>query len=53
MLTQISWAHRTWALPVLTALVPAESYHQKVGRRHEKNTDWARQTIIQLRRWAA
>ena len=50
-LTHIPWANRTWALPVLTALAPAESYHQKVGRRHKKITDWARQMIIQLRRW--
>ena len=50
-LTHIPWAHRTWALPVLTALAPAESYHQKVGRPHKKITDWARQMIIQLRRW--
>ncbi len=50
-LTHIPWAHRTWALPVMTALAPAESYHQKVGRRHKKITDWARQMIIQLRRW--
>jgi len=50
-LTHIPWAHRTWALPVLTALAPAESYHQKVGRRHKKIIDWARQMIIQLRRW--
>ena len=50
-LTHIPWAHRTWALPVLTVLAPSESYHQKVGRRHKKITDWARQMIIQLRRW--
>ena len=50
-LTHIPWANRTWALPVLTALAPAESYHQKVGRPHKKITDWARQMIIQLRRW--
>ena len=50
-LAHIPWANRTWALPVMTALAPAESYHQKVGRRHKKITDWARQMIIQLRRW--
>ena len=50
-LTHIPWANRTWALPVMTALAPTESYHQKVGRPHKKITDWARQMIIQLRRW--
>ena len=50
-LVNIPWAHRIWALPVLTALAPSENYHQKVGRRHKKITDWARQMIIQLRRW--
>ena len=50
-LTHIPWAHRTWALPVMTVLDAAESYHRTVGRRHKKITDWARQMIIQLRRW--
>ena len=50
-LTDIPWAHRTWALPVLTALAPSERYYQKMGRAHKKLTDWARQMIIQLRRW--
>lgn len=50
-LTHIPWANRTWALPVMTALAPAERYHHKVGLRHKKITDWARQMIIQLRRW--
>ena len=36
-LAHIPWANRTWALPILTALAPAESYHQKVGRRHKKD----------------
>jgi hypothetical protein len=50
-LTHISWAQRIWALPVLTALAPSERYFQKLGRPHKKLTDWARQMIIQLRRW--
>ena len=36
---------------LLTVFAPAESYHQKVGRRHKKITDWVRRMIIQLRRW--
>ena len=31
-LTTIPWAHRTWALPVLTALAPSERYHLKIGK---------------------
>ena len=50
-LTNIPWAHRTWALPVLTALAPSERYYQRMGRTHKKLTDWARQMIVQLRRW--
>ena len=50
-LTPIPWARRTWALPVLTALAPSERYYQEMGRTHKKITDWARQIIIQLRRW--
>ena len=49
-LTNIPWAHRTWALPVLTALAPSERYYQRMGRTHKKLTDWARQMIVQLRR---
>ena len=50
-LAYIPWAHRTWALPVLTALAPSERYHQRIGKPHKKITDWARQMILQLRRW--
>ncbi len=50
-LTTIPWAHRTWALPVLTALAPSERYNRTMGRTHKKITDWARQMILQLRRW--
>ena len=50
-LSAIPWARRTWALPVLTALAPSERYCQKMGRPHKRITDWARQMILQLRRW--
>ncbi len=50
-LGHIPWAGRYWALPFLTVLAPSERYHQKRGRRHKKVTDWARQMILQLRRW--
>ena len=50
-LTPIPWAHRNWALPVLTVLAPSERYYQRLGRPHKKLADWARQMVIQLRRW--
>ena len=50
-LSFIPWSQRVWALPVLTALAPSERYYQRQGRRPKKLTDWARQIILQLRRW--
>ena len=50
-LTAIPWASRTWALPFLTALAPSERYYRRKGRTPKKLTDWARQIILQLRRW--
>ena len=50
-LGHIPWAGRYWALPVLTALAPSERYYRRRGRSHKKLTDWARQIILQLRRW--
>ena len=41
-LTTIPWAHRTWALPVLTALAPSERYYHSMGRTHKRLTGWAR-----------
>jgi len=50
-LARIPWAQRTWALPVLTAPAPSERYYQDLARAPKKLTDWARQMILQLRRW--
>ena len=50
-LGHIPWAGRHWALPVLTVLAPSARYYRQQGRRHKKLTDWARQMILQLRRW--
>ena len=50
-LGHVPWARRHWALPVLTVLAPSSRYYQRQGRRHKKLTDWARQMVIQLRRW--
>src|SRR5690242_2120615 len=51
VLVPISWAGWTWALPFLTVLAPSERYHQKNRRSHKKLTDWARQVLLQVRRW--
>ena len=50
-LGQVPWAGRYWALPFLTVLAPSARYHRQRERRHQKLTDWARQMILQLRRW--
>ena len=50
-LGHVPWAGRHWALPVLTVLAPSSRYHEQQGRRHKKITDWARQMVMQLRRW--
>ena len=50
-LGQIPWAHRVWALPLLTVLAPSEPYYRTRGRQPKKLTDWARQLILQLRPW--
>ena len=50
-LGRVPWAGRHWALPVLTVLAPSTRYYQQQGRRHKKLTDWARQMVMQLRRW--
>src|SRR5579871_5018571 len=51
LLVPIPWARRVWALPFLTALAPSEGYSQQLGRRHKALTDWARQLMLQVRRW--
>lgn len=51
LLAPVPWAGRVWALPFLTALAPSERYCRERGRRHKKLTDWARQLILQARRW--
>ena len=50
-LTEISWAQRIWALPFFTVLAPSERYYTERKRSPKKLTDWARQMVIQLRRW--
>lgn len=51
LLTEIPWAKRVWALPFLTVLCPSERYHLRKGRRHKTLTVWARQALLQVKRW--
>lgn len=51
LLTPISWAKRIWALPFLTVLAPSERYYQQKEKPYKKITDWARQMMLQLKRW--
>lgn len=51
LLVPIRWAKRVWALPFLTVLAPSERYAQNQGKKHKKLTDWARQMLLQVKRW--
>jgi hypothetical protein len=51
LLVPIPWAKRVWALPFLTVLAPSERYYENKTRGHKKLTDWARQVLLQVRRW--
>lgn len=51
VLVPIPWAQRIWALPFLTALAPSERYYQERVRSHKTLIDWARQLLLQVRRW--
>ena len=47
----ISWSGRHWALPFLTVLAPSARWSEKHRKRHKTLTDWARQAILQTKRW--
>jgi hypothetical protein len=51
LLAPIPWAQRVWALPFLTVLAPSERYYTGKVRRPKKLTEWARQMVLQARRW--
>jgi len=51
LLAPIPWAKRVWALPFLTVLAPSERYYKGKARKHKKLTEWARQLVLQARRW--
>jgi hypothetical protein len=49
VLVPVPWSRRVWALPFLTTL----SWPEGTGRRptHKTSIDWARQMVVQVRRW--
>jgi hypothetical protein len=51
LLVPIPWAGRVWAVPFLSVLAPSERYAAERGKRHKKLTDWARQSLLLVRRW--
>jgi hypothetical protein len=51
LVAPIPLAARRWALPLLTVLAPSERYNTEHGRTHKKLTDWARQSLLLLKRW--
>lgn len=51
LLIPISWAERVWALPFLTVLAASERSAKEQGKQHKKITDWARQMLLQIKRW--
>jgi len=51
VMAPIPWARRRWALPFLTVLAPAQRWSDERGRRHKTLVDWARQAILQVKRW--
>jgi DDE superfamily endonuclease len=51
VLVPIPWAARSWALPFLTILAPSVRWSEAHRKRHKTLTDWARQAILQSKRW--
>ena len=51
LLAPVPWAGRIWALPFLTALAPSARYFQERKLRPKVLTDWARQLVLQAKRW--
>lgn len=51
LLVENPWAKKVWGLPFLTVLAPSERYHKPQQHQHKKLTDWARQIILQTKRW--
>ena len=51
LLTPMSWAHRVWALPLMTVLCPSEHFYEQKGRRAQTLVHRAWQMIHVVVRW--
>ena len=51
VMVSIPRVDRRWALPFLTVLAPSQRWSAERSHRHKKLTDWARQAILQTKRW--
>jgi len=47
----VPFAGQRWALPFLTVLAPSARWSETQGRRHKALTNWAKQAILQTKRW--
>lgn len=51
LLVRAPWAGRIMALPFLTLLAPSERFYASLPRAPKTLLDWARQAVLQIRRW--
>jgi hypothetical protein len=51
LLVHVPWANRIMALPFLTLLAPSRRFYAGKARAPKTLLDWARQAILQIRRW--
>jgi hypothetical protein len=51
VVVSIPWSGQHWALPFLTILAPSARLSETHRSRHKTLTDWARQAILQTKRW--
>jgi DDE superfamily endonuclease len=51
LVASVPFAHRRWALPILTLLAPSERYNTERGRPHKKLTTWGSDALRLLKRW--
>jgi hypothetical protein len=51
VIVPIRWSGRRSALPFLTVLAPSARWSESHGKRHKALSDWARQAILQTKRW--
>jgi hypothetical protein len=51
LLVSVPWASRVMALPFLTVLAPSRRFYAGQSRQPKSLLDWARQVVLQVRRW--